>query len=228
MKSILRGTAMALAVAGALATAGAFAKDRLETEKDKISYMVGMDIAGSLEPIKDEIDVSVLAQAIETMLAGRQPLLSEQEAAQTRMAFMQKLQGKQAEAADKHRAEGEAFLASNRGKRGVQVTESGLQYQVMRQGNGERPAATDTVRVHYAGTLLDGTTFDSSYERGEPVSFPLNRVIPGWTEGVQLMQVGSKYKFWIPYNLAYGESGQGPIPPNSMLTFEVELLEIVR
>lgn len=228
MNSILRTTAMAFAVAGAMAAGSAAATDRLTTEKDRISYMVGMDIAGSLDPIKDEIDVAVMARAIETVLAGRQPLLNEEQVANTRAAFMQKLQTKHADAAQKSRLEGEAFLEANRGKPGVQVTASGLQYQVITAGNGDRPAATDTVRVHYAGTLLDGTTFDSSYDRNEPATFPLNRVIPGWTEGVQLMPVGSKYKFWIPFQLAYGESGQGPIPPNAMLTFEVELLEIVR
>jgi hypothetical protein len=119
-----------------------------------------------------------------------------------------------------------AFLAENGKKAGVTTTASGLQYEVLKQGTGAKPAATDTVKVHYEGKLLDGTVFDSSVQRGEPVSFPLNRVIPGWTEGVQLMTVGSKYKFVIPSELAYGDQGAGPIPPHSVLQFEVELLSI--
>src|SRR3546814_376928 len=141
------------------------------------------------------------------------------------------MQQKQAEEsaakARKNSAEGEEFLATNKTKPGVKTTASGLQYQVLRAGNGAKPQATDTVRVHYLGTLLDGTKFDSSYDRNEPAQFALNQVIPGWTEGVALMPVGSKYKFWIPGNLGYGERGAGPIGPNSTLVFEVELLDIV-
>ncbi|MBW8312831.1 MAG: FKBP-type peptidyl-prolyl cis-trans isomerase [Rhizobium sp.] len=119
-------------------------------------------------------------------------------------------------------------MAANKAKPGVQVTESGLQYRVERAGNGATPTASDVVRVHYKGTLLNGETFDSSYDRGEPAEFGLGQVIPGWSEGVQLMKVGSKYTFWIPAELAYGEAGGGPIPANAMLTFEVELMEIVK
>lgn len=232
MKSFLRHTLTALAVTAAFAAGTAFAKDKLETEKDKASYMVGMDVARSLAPIKDELDAAVLAQAIQTVLSGGAPLLTDEEVETVRAAFMQKLQAKQAAeqqaAADKNLREGEAFLASNKGKPGVQTTASGLQYQVMRQGNGPKPTASDTVRVHYAGTLLDGTKFDNSYDRGQPAQFALNQVIPGWTEGVQLMPVGAKYKFWIPGNLAYGDRAQGPIGPNQLLVFEVELLEVVK
>lgn len=204
----------------------------LETEKKQVSYMIGLDMAKSLTPIKDDLDVEVLAEAMASAFAGETPKLTEEQSLQVQEAFTAKLQAKQAaeqaEKAEKGKAEGAAFLAGNKDKPGVKTTESGLQYRVERAGNGAKPAATDVVRVHYKGTLLDGTEFDSSYERGQPAEFGLNQVIPGWAEGVALMPVGSKYTFWIPSELGYGESGGGPIPPNSMLTFEVELIEIVK
>jgi FKBP-type peptidyl-prolyl cis-trans isomerase FkpA len=138
-------------------------------------------------------------------------------------------QAKQKEAAEKNKAEGEKFLADNAKKPGVKVTASGLQYQVIKEGTGAKPAATDQVSVHYTGTLIDGTKFDSSYDRNEPAKFALNGVIPGWGEALQLMKVGSKYKLFIPSNLAYGDRGTpGPIGPNAALIFDVELLEIVK
>ena len=204
----------------------------LETEKKQVSYMIGLDMAKSLTPIKDDLDVEVIAEAMATVFAGETPKLTEEQSLQVQEAFTAKLQAKQAaeqaEKAAKGKEEGAAFLAGNKDKPGVKTTESGLQYRVDRAGNGPQPAATDVVRVHYKGTLLDGTVFDSSYERGQPAEFGLNQVIPGWAEGVALMPVGSKYTFWIPSDLGYGESGGGPIPPNSMLTFEVELIEIVK
>lgn len=204
----------------------------LETEKKQVSYMIGLDMAKSLTPIKDDLDVEVIAEAMATAFAGETPKLTEEQSLQVQEAFTAKLQAKQAaeqaEKAAKGKEEGAAFLAGNKDKPGVKTTESGLQYRVERAGNGQQPAATDVVRVHYKGTLLDGTVFDSSYERGEPAEFGLNQVIPGWAEGVALMPVGSKYTFWIPSELGYGESGGGPIPPNSTLTFEVELIEIVK
>jgi FKBP-type peptidyl-prolyl cis-trans isomerase len=204
----------------------------LETEREQVSYMIGLDMAKSLTPIKDDLDVDVLAQAMADQFAGKAPKMTEEQSLQVQQAFTAKLQARQeAErkaAAEKGKADGEKFLADNKAKPGVTVTDSGLQYQVVRAGNGPKPAATDVVRVHYKGTLLDGTTFDSSYDRGEPAEFGLDQVIPGWSEGVQLMPVGSKYVFWIPSDLGYGEAGGGPIPPNAMLTFEVELIEIVK
>lgn len=206
----------------------------LETDKQKNSYMVGLDIAKSLDPIKDEIDFETLSKAIKSSLAGEKPLMDETQATQVRAAFMEHLQTKQmAEAQAKAKtnlAEGEAFLAANAKKPGVKTTQSGLQYQVLSEGTGAKPKPSDTVRVHYAGTLLDGKTFDSSIERGEPVEFPLDQVVPGWQEGIQLMAVGGKYKFWIPSKLGYGEQGTpgGPIGPNAVLVFEVELLDIVK
>ena len=206
----------------------------LATEKEQVSYMIGLDLAKALEQVKDEIDVDTLAKAIKTDLAGGESLLSEEQAAQVAEAFGQKLQVKRAAEATalagKNKTEGTAFLSANAGKPGVVVTESGLQYQVLEEGNGAKPTIDDVVRVHYKGTLLDGETFDSSYDRGEPTDMPLNQVVPGWQEGIALMPVGSKYRFWIPAELGYGEVGTagGPIGPNTMLTFDVELLDIVK
>ncbi len=204
----------------------------LETESAQVSYMIGMDMAKSLDPIKDTLDVNVMADAMRTTFAGGKSKLTDEQSAKIQEAFTAKLQAKQeaeqAAKAEKGKEEGAAFLAANKGKPGVKVTESGLQYLVVRAGTGAVPTAADTVRVHYKGTLLDGTVFDSSYERGQPAEFGLAQVIPGWSEGVALMPVGSKYTFWIPAELGYGETGTGPIPPNAMLTFEVELMEIVK
>jgi FKBP-type peptidyl-prolyl cis-trans isomerase len=202
------------------------------TEKQRNSYMIGMSLAKSLAQIKDEIDVATLSRAIQDSLAGKPLAMTEEQAQQVGAAFNQKMQtkmaAKQAEQGAKNQAAGAAFLAANKAKPGVRTTASGLQYQVLRQGAGPKPAATDTVRVHYKGTLLDGSTFDSSYARNQPAEFALNQVIPGWSEGVALMTVGSKYKFWIPANLGYGPNGPPQIGPNAMLTFEVELLAIVK
>lgn len=204
-----------------------------EVAKDKVGYLVGADVGRSLAPIKDELEVPVLVQAIRTSFAKGKPLLSEAELATVRQAFQQKVQNKMmAEVAalgEKNRSEGAAFLTQNKATKGVFTTGSGLQYMVLRQGAGARPKATDRVRVNYRGTLLDGTEFDSSYGRGQPAEFALNQVIAGWTEGVSMMPVGSKFKFWVPGDLAYGPKGmpQGGIGPNATLVFEVELMAIL-
>ncbi len=233
MKLTLRHTLLAAAIATVGFSSAAPAKDKLETERDKRSYLVGMQIGGSLAQIKDEIDLPLVIQAMETVIKDGKPLLSEEESTEVQKSFSEHLQAKrvaeQQAAAKKNKEDGEAFLAKNRSGAGVKTTASGLQYKVVTQGKGAKPLATDTVKVHYTGTLLDGTKFDSSVDRGTPATFALNQVIPGWTEGLQLMPAGSKYTFWIPSDLAYGDRGTpGPIGPNSTLKFEVELLEIVK
>ena len=205
----------------------------LESEKAQVSYMIGMEMAKSLEPVKDEVDLDTLTKAMKTVIAGEKPLMTEEQAKQVGETFGQKMQAKQIAdmmaKAKKNAEAGAAFLAENAKKPGVETTASGLQYKVVTAGDGPRPSAEDTVKVHYKGTLLDGTSFDDSYERGEPVTFPLSQVVPGWQEGIALMPVGSKYTFWIPSKLGYGERGTpgGPIGPNATLVFEVELLDIV-
>ncbi|HAI58678.1 MAG TPA: hypothetical protein DCM32_02205 [Xanthomonadaceae bacterium] len=205
----------------------------LQTDRQKVSYMIGLQMANSLQQVKDYIDPATLTKAVQAGLSGQGSLMTPEQAQQVGMAFGQFMQAREmariAEEGARNQAAGDAFLAQNRTKPGVRVTESGLQYQVIRAGSGAKPTAADTVKVHYRGTLLDGKEFDSSYARNEPATFPLAGVIPGWTEGVQLMPVGAKYTFWIPAALAYGPNGAGQdIPPNATLKFEVELLEIVK
>lgn len=192
---------------------------------DKISYALGLSMGQNLASSGVEsLNYQDLAAGIEDVLTKQQPKISYQEAQQVLNTFFQDLEQKIAGAA---KAEGEKFLAENAKREGVKVTESGLQYEILEPSLGQKPKATDTVRVHYEGTLIDGTVFDSSYKRGESITFPLNGVIKGWTEGLQLMSIGSKYKFFIPYQLAYGERGAGQsIPPYAALIFTVELLGI--
>jgi FKBP-type peptidyl-prolyl cis-trans isomerase FkpA len=200
--------------------------------KDQVGYLVGADVGRRLKLIADEIDLAVMMQGLRASLSGARPLLSGAEADAVRAAFSEristKLQARAAELGRRNAAEGEAFLAKNKTQKGVFTTSSGLQYMVLRQGSGQRPGPQDRVRVNYRGTLLDGTEFDSSYAGGQPAEFPLDRVIPGWTEGLGLMPVGSKYRFWIPGALGYGAQGtpDGPIGPNATLVFDVELLSI--
>jgi FKBP-type peptidyl-prolyl cis-trans isomerase len=202
----------------------------IKIDKNKISTMVGMDVGRGLTQIKDDIDIKIVEQALEATIKGEKTALTQEEALQVRQEFMKTLQAKrvaeQKTAADKNKKDGDAFLASNKSKSGVKATASGLQYMVEKEGTGAKPKATDTVKVNYLGTKIDGTKFDSSYDRGQPATFPLNGVIKGWSEGLQLMPVGSKYKLFVPSDLAYGENGPGQIGPNATLIFEVELLDI--
>lgn len=197
----------------------------LETEIDNFSYGLGVNIAKNIQAQGiDEINASAFTAAISDVFANNDLKLSDHDANQFVQEFLSKAQSKKFEAV---KSEGEAFLAENGKRAEVTTTASGLQYEVLTEGDGAKPSAENTVNVHYHGTLIDGRVFDSSVERGQPISFPLNGVIAGWTEGVQLMSVGSKFKFFIPYNLAYGERGAGgDIQPYSALVFEVELLGI--
>lgn len=203
-------------------------------DKAKVGTLIGSYMVGpSLAPIKDELELPVFLQGLRTALEGGKPALADEEMRTVLTAFgqrmQQKMQAQASAAAEKNRAEGAAFLTKNKETKGVFTTPSGLQYMVLRQGAGERPKPTDRVRVNYHGTLLDGTVFDSSYERNQPAEFGLNQVIPGWTEGVSMMPVGAKYRFWIPGDLAYGAKGTpgGPIGPNATLVFDVELMTIL-
>lgn len=204
----------------------------LPTEKARNSYMVGMALARQFEPMRDEIDVDVLVRGLRDSLEGKKTLLTEEQAQAIGTEFNQKLQQRQLQKmlddARQNAEKGKAFLAANAKKPGVTTTDSGLQYEVLEAGNGPKPKPTDTVRVNYKGMLLDGTVFDDSSQHGGPAEIPLAQVVPGWQEGIALMPVGSKYRFWIPSELGYGETGTpgGPIPPNATLVFEVELLGI--
>lgn len=204
----------------------------LPTEKEQASYMIGMSMGKQMAEIKEEINVDTLVKGLRAAIAEEKLLLTEEQAKEIGEAFGQRMQAKQiakAMAEAKTNLEkGQKALAENGKKPGVTTTASGLQYQVITEGKGAKPGATDGVKVHYKGTLLDGKTFDSSYDRGEPAVMPLQGVIPGWAEGLQLMPVGSKFKFWIPAQLAYGEQAPPAIGPNQPLVFEVELLEIVK
>ena len=225
------GSAIAAAPATpAAAPAAKPAKAAVPLDKNKISTMVGMDIGRGLTQIKDDIDIKVVEQALEATIKGDKTSLTQEEALQVRQEFMQQMQAKrvaeQKADADKNKTEGAAFLAKNKSAKGVKTTASGLQYLVEKEGTGAKPKATDTVKVNYLGTKIDGEKFDSSYDRGQPATFPLNGVIKGWSEGLQLMPVGSKYKLFVPSDLAYGENGPGQIGPNATLIFEVELLDI--
>lgn len=199
---------------------------------DNLSYALGIGIGRQLAQMGAEsLNIDDFAQAIKDIIANQELKVSEQEAQTLVQNFFEEQEKKaQAAAAEKGKAakeEGEKFLAENSKKDGIITLPSGLQYQVIREGNGKKPKATDQVECHYEGTLIDGTKFDSSYDRGQTATFPLNQVIAGWTEGLQLMQEGAKYRFFIPYTLGYGERGAGAsIPPYAALIFTVELLEI--
>ncbi|MBS0590584.1 MAG: FKBP-type peptidyl-prolyl cis-trans isomerase [Proteobacteria bacterium] len=248
MTQFLRKSLLATAVAGVLSfSVAAFAQApaakpaapsankaaidaKFKNEKEKFGYLVGTKVGENLAQIKGDVDQTALIAALQDSLKGAKAKLTPEELNEVNQEFMQKLQAertaKVADEAKKNQAEGDAFLAKNKAKAGVKTTASGLQYEVVKEGTGPKPKATDTVKVDYVGTKINGEEFDASAKHGGPATFQLNGVIPGWTEGVQLMTVGSKYKFYIPAKLAYGENGPGPIGPNATLVFDVTLLAI--
>ena len=199
---------------------------------DKASYALGLGIGHQLKGMGgSKLNIDDFAQAIKDVIQGKEPQMSMKEAQIVANTFIQEAENEnqklKEEAGAKFKAYGEQYLAENAKKDGVKVTKSGLQYEVLNEGTGKSPKATDNVKCHYEGRLIDGTVFDSSYRRGTPATFPLDGVIAGWTEGLQLMKEGAKYRFHIPYNLAYGANGAGEsIPPYSALVFDVELLGV--
>ena len=219
--------------AGAAKTAAAksAAITALKTPKDKFSYALGMNLGASLHKQSVDVDPSIVAQGLRAALAGGKTLLTQEEAQAALTEVQNELRKKQQEkmqvAGEANKKEGEAFLVSNKAKEGVVTLPSGLEYKILKEGNGPKPTASDSVVCNYRGTLINGTEFDSSYKRGQPATFPVNGVIKGWTEALQLMPVGSKWQLFVPSSLAYAERGAGgDIGPNATLIFEVELLSI--
>lgn len=204
---------------------------KLTTQKEKLSYAIGMNIGQSMKKDALDIDPAILTRALKDALAGSKPQMTEEEAKAVITTFrnemIAKKQAEEKKISDANKQAGEQFLATNKTREGVVTLPSGLQYKIIKQGDGPKPTATDTVETNYRGTLINGTEFDSSYKRGEPATFPVNQVIKGWTEALQLMPVGSKWQLFIPADLAYGPRSPSPeIGPNSALIFDIELLSI--
>ncbi len=205
----------------------------LKTRQDSVSYAIGYNIGTNFKMQSIEVDPAVVAAAMRDIMNENDTKLTEEEAQQVWMSYQQEMMAKQQQEREasgtKNKEDGAKWLAENKEKEGVVTTESGLQYKVITMGDGSKPSKNDKVRVHYRGRLIDGTQFDSSYDRGEPAEFPVGGVIAGWTEALQLMPVGSKWEVYIPSELGYGERGAGQdIGPNATLIFEVELLDIVK
>jgi FKBP-type peptidyl-prolyl cis-trans isomerase len=208
---------------------GGSGSGKLASADDSVSYILGYKMGENLKQQSVPVKPDLIFRGLKEGMAGSAAMFSDSVMQSTMMAFQVRMMGiqrqKDSAAGLENKKDGEKFLADNKGKDGVKTTPSGLQYKVVKEGTGPRPSKTSTVTVHYKGTLLDGKEFDSSYKRGQPATFPLNQVIPGWTEGVALMNTGAKYEFWIPGDLAYGPQGSPPtIPPNATLHFEVELI----
>jgi FKBP-type peptidyl-prolyl cis-trans isomerase FkpA len=204
----------------------------MKTNLDSIAYGIGMNIGMNLKTDDLMLDIDLIKQGLFDSMYGESTLLNEQQVTELMMALQEELSEKQQAQMDSQKIEnmlqGQSFLDENKKRDGVSETSSGLQYEIIEPGTGKHPTETDMVKVHYSGTFIDGSKFDSSYDRGTPAEFPLNGVIKGWTEGLQLMKEGAKWKFYIPYDLAYGENGRPPqIPPASVLIFEVELIEVL-
>lgn len=220
-----------LLVPGQIQAQDAGKAGELKSFEEKLSYSLGLDVGTYFKGMGEKLDYDLLVQGLGDAFHGKPPLLSQEEMQAVQQEFSQKMQAKQEaqlkELQAQNKQAGDEYLAKNKEKKGVLVTESGLQYEVVKEGTGATPKADDTVKVHYRGTKIDGTVFDDSYKRGEPAVFGVNQVIPGWTETLQLMKEGATFKVAIPSNLAYGEQGVPPmIEPNSVLLFEVELISI--
>ncbi|MBA7616398.1 Outer membrane protein MIP [subsurface metagenome] len=207
----------------------------LKTELDKISYTIGVQLGQNFKKQEIEISIEPMMQGLKDATAGKKLALSQDEMQKVMMAFQQRMMAKQRKQQERQKLEGaknlaagKAFLEANGAKKGVKMLPSGLQYRVIKKGTGKTPTAADRVKTHYRGTLIDGTEFDSSYKRNKPAEFPVNQVIKGWTEALQLMKEGGKWELYIPANLAYGEPARPNIPANSTLIFEIELLEVVK
>ncbi len=216
-----------VAVAGLLLTLTACNKPDLKSDKGQASYAIGQQIGKNLKSQNIDVDAKTLAASLAHAAAGKSEMTDEQ-IQKAMMKLQEVAMKKQAEEGENSKKKSTEYLEKNKTAAGVKVTASGLQYQVMKEGDGATPKKEDTVKCHYTGTLIDGTKFDSSVDRGQPAEFPVAGVIPGWTEALQMMKVGSKYKLFIPPELAYGPAGRPGIPPNSALVFEVELIEIVK
>lgn len=199
----------------------------LDTLKNKISYIIGRDMATNLQKQGIDIEAEAFMQGMKEAIAGKPSSLSQAEVQQTMMALQQGMNQKQNAKASQNKKAGEEFLAQNKNKEGIKTLPSGLQYQVLQEGKGKTPSRADKVTTHYHGTLIDGTVFDSSYERGQPATFPVNGVIAGWTQALQLMKEGAKWRLFIPSDLAYGTQGAGDdIGPDTTLIFDVELISV--
>jgi FKBP-type peptidyl-prolyl cis-trans isomerase FklB len=216
-------------VSASLLALSLFGQDKspqLKDQKDKVSYSIGLNIGFNLSRQKVEVNPDVLTAGIKDAIAGK-PQLTADQVKDVMAQFEKDMEQKQKQAGEKNKTEGAKFLEDNKKKEGVKTTASGLEYKALKEGTGAQPKATDTVTVNYRGTLIDGTEFDSSYKRGQPATFPVNGVIKGWTEALQLMKTGSKYQLFVPSSLAYGERSVSPeIGPDATLIFEVELLEV--
>jgi FKBP-type peptidyl-prolyl cis-trans isomerase FkpA/FKBP-type peptidyl-prolyl cis-trans isomerase FklB len=201
---------------------------KLDTDKKKASYAIGQQIGQNLKNQNIDVDSDALAMAINDAANGKESKLTKEQIQEAMGKLQEATMKKQQEVAEANKKKGTEFLEKNKTAEGVQVTKSGLQYQVVKEGTGKTPTKDDIIKAHYKGTLTTGEQFDSSYDRGQPAEFPVSGVIPGWTEALQLMKVGSKFKLWIPPELAYGPAARPGIPANSVLVFEVELLDIVK
>lgn len=199
---------------------------KLDTDQKKASYAIGQQLGKNFKDNNVDFDADVLLMALKDVKEGKESKMTQEDMGKAMQKLQEMAQAKQGQVAEENKKKGEEFLAKNKGNANVKTTESGLQYVVEKEGSGKMPSDTDEVKVHYTGTLTDGTKFDSSVDRGQPAEFPVNGVIKGWTEALKLMKEGSKYKLTIPSDLAYGPMGRPGIPPNSVLLFDVELLEV--